>query len=95
MTNKNKWLIAIGSFVATAAAVFIITKTKTGNEDKPPRGSFWMHPGIVTVTKLPSVTPEEYKDLSAFALKNLVRDRIATHLDAEHLRRTGCQPVQE
>ena len=39
MTNKNKWLIAIGSFVATAAAVFIITKTKTGNEDKPPKGA--------------------------------------------------------
>ncbi len=39
MTNKNKWLIAIGSFVATAAAVFFIKKNKTGNEDKPPKGA--------------------------------------------------------
>ena len=52
-----------------------------GNEDKPTRGGFWMHPGVVTVTKLPSVTPEEYEGMSAFTLKNLVRDRIAAHLN--------------
>ena len=39
MTNKNKWLIAIGSLVATAAAVFFIKKNKAGNEDKPPKGA--------------------------------------------------------
>ena len=39
MTNKNKWLIAIGSLIATAATVFFIRKTKTGNEGKPPKGA--------------------------------------------------------
>ena len=39
MTNKNKWLLAIGGLVATAAAVFVIKKNKPCNEDKPPKGA--------------------------------------------------------
>ena len=39
MTNKNKWLIAIGGLVATAAAVFFIKRNKPSNEDKPTKGA--------------------------------------------------------
>jgi len=39
MTNKNKWLIAIGSLIATAAAVFFIKKNIAGNENTPPKGA--------------------------------------------------------
>lgn len=53
-----------------------------GNEDKPKRGSLILHPGKVIVSKLPSMTPDEYKDMTPFMLKNVVRDRIGKHLDA-------------
>lgn len=39
MTNKNKWLITVGSLIATATAFFFIKKKKTSNEDKPPKGA--------------------------------------------------------
>ena len=37
MKNKNKWLIAIGTLVTAAAAMFLIKKNKINNEDKPPK----------------------------------------------------------
>lgn len=70
--------------------VKIVPLVIEGSEDKPTRGGFWMHPGVVTVTKLPSITQEEYEGMSAFTLKNHVRDRIAAHLDS---RRMGVSPM--
>lgn len=39
MTNKNKWLIGIGSLLALAATFFIIKKIKNSGEEKPPKGA--------------------------------------------------------
>ena len=39
MTNKNKWLIAIGGLVAAAASLFLIKKLKANDEEKPPKGA--------------------------------------------------------
>lgn len=37
MTNKNKWLVAVGGALALAATIFFIrSKQKAGNE-KPPK----------------------------------------------------------
>lgn len=53
-----------------------------GNEYVPPRGSFMLRPGRITITRLPAVTPEQYQNTSAFALKNQVHDMIQKHLDS-------------
>jgi 1-acyl-sn-glycerol-3-phosphate acyltransferase len=52
----------------------------SGNENIPHKGSPWLQPGLVRVHKLPAVTWDEYKELSAFQLKNRIRDIIAGHL---------------
>ncbi len=39
MTNKNKWLVAVGGLVAAAASLFLIKKIKPNNEGKPPKGA--------------------------------------------------------
>ena len=39
MTNKNKWLLAVGGLVAAAASFFIIKKVKSDGEGKPPKGA--------------------------------------------------------
>jgi 1-acyl-sn-glycerol-3-phosphate acyltransferase len=51
-----------------------------GNEDKPPRGSLKLRPGIVHVHRLPEVTAEVYRDMTPFKLKNHVRDAIVAHI---------------
>jgi 1-acyl-sn-glycerol-3-phosphate acyltransferase len=51
-----------------------------GNESIPPRGSAWLHPGRIVVSKLPSVTPADYADLNPYQLKTLVRDRMWRHM---------------
>lgn len=43
MTNKNKWLIGIGSLVAVAASVFFVRKKKTYTPEKPPKGAPQLH----------------------------------------------------
>jgi 1-acyl-sn-glycerol-3-phosphate acyltransferase len=53
----------------------------SGNENIPHKGSMLLQSGIVTVRRLPAIFWEEYKDMSVFALKNMVRDRIVRELD--------------
>ncbi len=61
----------------------IVPLAIAGNENIPRRGSVILHPGRITVSKLPALTHEEYKDMTTFRLKNLVRERIRQHLDAD------------
>jgi hypothetical protein len=44
-----------------------------------------MHPGQIVISKLPSVTCEQYKELNAYRLKTRVRETIRKHLDAQCL----------
>ena len=55
----------------------------SGNENIPKRGSMLLHPGHIVITKLPVVTKEDYKDLSAYKLKTLVREQIQRELDTQ------------
>jgi len=79
----------LGSFhgsafrLALRARANIAPLAIVGNEDIPRRGSLVLHPGQITVTKLPAITHEQYKDMNAFKLKTLVRERIREHLDAQ------------
>lgn len=51
-----------------------------GSERVPPRGTMVLNPGPVVLRSLPPVTWDEYKDLTAFQLKNKVRELIAREL---------------
>jgi 1-acyl-sn-glycerol-3-phosphate acyltransferase len=69
--------------LAQRVGVSIVPLAISGNENIPPRGSLVLHPGRIVVSKLPAVTPDQFKDMTAFKLKNLVRERIRQHLDAQ------------
>ena len=71
-----------GFRLAQRCGVKIAPIAIAGNERMPPRGSLLLRPGRVTVTKLPSITPEQYAGISPYQLKNLAREKIRTHLDA-------------
>jgi 1-acyl-sn-glycerol-3-phosphate acyltransferase len=79
---------ALGQFHGSAFRLAQQTGTKivplavAGNEMIPPRGSSVLHPGVITVSKLPAVTAEEYRDMTPYKLKTLVRSRIGQYLDA-------------
>jgi 1-acyl-sn-glycerol-3-phosphate acyltransferase len=55
----------------------------SGTENIPKRGSLVLHPGKIVVTKLPSLTYEQYKDMNAYTLKTRVRQIIQDHLEAQ------------
>jgi 1-acyl-sn-glycerol-3-phosphate acyltransferase len=67
--------------LAQRAGARIAPLAISGNENKPARGSLLLHPGLVHVHKLPGIGPEEYRDLTSFQLKLLVRARVQQHLD--------------
>ena len=37
MNNKNKWLVAVGSLVAVATALFFVRKSTERKYEKPPK----------------------------------------------------------
>ena len=63
--------------------VKIVPMAVFGNERIPARGAPWLNPGKVILSKLVSVKPEQYEGMSAYKLKNMVRDMIAAHLEAQ------------
>jgi 1-acyl-sn-glycerol-3-phosphate acyltransferase len=52
----------------------------TGNENIPARGSFLLRPGVIKIHKLTALQWRDYKNLTAFALKNKVRNIMAGEL---------------
>lgn len=68
----------MGNFHGAAFRLALETKAPvvplciTGNENIPPKGSMLLRPGIIRVRRLPAITWDEYKDLSAYAFKNRV-----------------------
>jgi len=71
--------------VAAENNVTIVPICMLGNEDKPRRGTLIMQPGTVTVHRMAGIPYETYKELAPFALKNMVREKIAAFA-AEHER---------
>ena len=39
MKNKNKWMIGAIGVLTAVATIFLIKKTKTSSEEKPPKGA--------------------------------------------------------
>jgi len=54
-----------------------------GSEDKPRRSSLLLHPGVVEVHRLPAITEQEYRGLTAFKLKNMVRRILMEYMERE------------
>lgn len=65
--------------VALAAQCPVYPILITGNENIPDR-DFVIHPGTITIYKLPSVQYETYKGWTAFKLKNHVRNLLAEEI---------------
>ena len=68
----------MGSFHGSAFRLALETKAAivplciSGSENIPPKGSPLLRPGIITIRRMPAIAWSEYKDLTAFALKNRV-----------------------
>ena len=58
--------------LALESKASIVPLCISGSENIPPKGSPILRPGVVRVRRLPAITWDEYKDLTAFALKNRV-----------------------
>lgn len=53
----------------------------SGTESNPRRGSLWLHPGEITVQKLPALDASKYQTLGPFKLKTRAKEMIRQHLD--------------
>lgn len=53
----------------------------SGNENIPRRGSLWLHPGEITVQKLPALDAAQYQTLGPFKLRILAKEMIQQHLN--------------
>ena len=68
----------MGSFHGSAFRLALETKAAivplciSGSENIPPKGSPLLRPGIITIRRMPAIAWSEYKDLTAFALKNRI-----------------------
>ncbi len=59
----------------------IVPLCLSGTENKPTKGSVVLNPGLIRMRFLPPITAESYRGMSAFKLKNHVRDRMAAELE--------------
>jgi 1-acyl-sn-glycerol-3-phosphate acyltransferase len=68
----------MGSFHGSAFRLALESKASivplciSGSENIPPKGSPLLRPGTIRVRRLPAIGWDEYKDLTAFALKNRI-----------------------
>jgi 1-acyl-sn-glycerol-3-phosphate acyltransferase len=78
----------VGSFHSSVFRLALERRTPivplciVGTERIPPRGTGWLNPGVIRVRRLPTVSPDEFREWSAFQLKTRVRDRIAAAVAA-------------
>ncbi len=78
--EMGQFTSAIFRFARQAGAT-IVPLAIMGNENMPPKGSLLLRPGLVRVHKLPALRWEDYRDMSAFKLKNHVRELIRAHIE--------------
>ncbi len=77
---------AMGTFhgsafrLALASRAPIVPLCISGSETAPPKGSPLLHPGTITIRRLPAITWDQYKEMTPFALKNRVWNIIDQEL---------------
>ena len=79
--------------LAQKAGVKVCPLTISGSEDIPHKGSLLMHPGKIVITKLPSLTAQQYQGMNAFQLKMRAREIIQKFLDSSSQRKP--EPVMD
>lgn len=88
----------MGSFHGAAFRLALASKAPVvplcifGNENIPPKGSLMLRPGTIKVRRLPAITWDEYKDLTAFAFKNRVWHIIDDQLKEMERGETAGKP---
>jgi len=76
----------IGSFHGTAfrlaleSNIPLLPVLLIGTDDKPCKGSFWMHPGKIDFICLDPIMPEDFAGKTAFNLKNEIRQLMIAEL---------------
>jgi 1-acyl-sn-glycerol-3-phosphate acyltransferase len=79
----------LGSFhgsafrLAQQAGVKIVPLAISGSDNIHRRGAMLLHPGQIVLSKLPSLTQQQYEDISAFKLKTMVREKLRQHLETQ------------
>ena len=68
--------------LALQSKVAIVPLCISGSEVVMPKGSSLLHPGTIRIRRLPAISWEEYRDLTAFAFKNRVWKSIDHELAA-------------
>lgn len=66
--------------LALQAKAPIVPICISGSENIPPKGSYLLRSGTIRVRRLPAITWDDYKDRSAFSLKNWVHEIISSEL---------------
>jgi len=59
--------------LALETGVPIIPCCISGNENIPHKGSLLLHPGIITIIRMPTIQPKDYQDMTAIQLKAHIR----------------------
>jgi len=71
---------SLGFKIAMKANVPVIPMVLTGNRRSPSRGSLFLQKTKVTLTALSPITPEIYKGMNSYTLKNMTKELIQNHL---------------
>jgi 1-acyl-sn-glycerol-3-phosphate acyltransferase len=75
----------LGAFHSAAFRIAIETATPmvpviiTGIADKPAKGSFIMHPGVIDINFMNVIIPENFKGKTSFVLKKEIRAKMENH----------------
>ena len=75
----------LGPFHGAAFRIAIETETPivpviiTGIADKPAKGSFIMHPGVIDIKCMEIIKPEAFKNKTPFVLKKEIKIQMGNH----------------
>ena len=82
---------SLGSFHGAAFRIAIESGTPlvpviiSGIADKPAKGSFLMHPGVIDIRCLEIIPPEKFKDKTPFALKKEIKELMEKEIKHQML----------
>jgi len=71
---------SLGFKIAMKAGVPIVPMVLTGNRRSPAKGSLLLKRTKVTLTALSPITPEIYKGMNSYTVKNITKELIQNHL---------------
>lgn len=79
---------SLGPFHGVAFRLAVETETPivpvviSGIADKPAKGSFIMHPGVIDIRCLEVMSPKDFRDKTPFVLKKEIKERMEKEIKA-------------